>query len=572
MLNTLYIKNYALIDEIEIGFSRGLTILSGETGAGKSIIVGALGLLMGEKARISEVRSGEKLCVVEGRLTPPKGHTVYGILKARGIPVDQNEGIIVRRIVSRKDGGSKSFINSVQVTMKDLHDVMSALVDIHGQHEHQSLLVVKNHLGLLDRYGKLSEELEDFKDAFRRMEEIRKQIEDTRVDESEKLRRIDLLRYSINEIESASLEEGEDTALEDEYEVLKNYEKIFEAISKAYHYLKEGENSSVDLLDKAVLELGLVSEYSDVIKRALSELENAKLIIDEISYELKNYIESIEYEPGRIDRILGRLEQIKLLKKKYGKTIADIKNYLEKCKKELEEMELSDEILEKLQREYGEVVKEVCKKAAQLSARRRVASRMLEDRISEELKYIGMPKARFKVDIRYRETEEGLCEIDGRKYEVGPDGLDRVEFLFSANEGEPLLPLRNIASGGELSRVMLAVKSVLGEIDPITTFIFDEIDAGIGGRVSWAVGKRLKELSKIKQVICITHQAQIASRGELNIKVEKITRDGRSITRVKVLDEKEKTEEIARMISGEKITEAAKAQADQMIREAEKFS
>ncbi|RKY02659.1 MAG: DNA repair protein RecN [Spirochaetes bacterium] len=571
MLNTLYIKNYALIDEIEIGFSRGLTILSGETGAGKSIIVGALGLLMGEKARISEVRSGEELCIVEGRLTPPEGHTVYGLLKARGIPVDQNEGIIVRRIVSRKDGGSKSFINSIQVTMKDLHDVMSALVDIHGQHEHQSLLVVKNHLGLLDRYGKLSEELEDFKDAFRRMEEIRKQIEDTRMDESEKLRRIDLLRYSINEIESASLEEGEDTALEDEYEVLKNYEKIFEAISKAYHYLKEGENSSVDLLDKAVLELGLVSEYSDVIKRALSELENAKLIIDEISYELKNYIESIEYEPGKIDRILGRLEQIKLLKKKYGKTIADIKNYLEKCKKELEEMELSDEILEKLQREYGEVVKEVCKKAAQLSARRRVASRMLEDRISEELKYIGMPKARFKVDIRYRETEEGLCEIDGRKYEVGPDGLDRVEFLFSANEGEPLLPLRNIASGGELSRVMLAVKSVLGEIDPITTFIFDEIDAGIGGRVSWAVGKRLKELSKIKQVICITHQAQIASRGELNIKVEKITRDGRSITRVKVLDEKEKTEEIARMISGEKITEAAKAQADQMIREAEKI-
>ncbi len=571
MLNTLYIKNYALIDEIEIGFSRGLTILSGETGAGKSIIVGALGLLMGEKARISEVRSGEELCIVEGRLTPPEGHTVYGLLKARGIPVDQNEGIIVRRIVSRKDGGSKSFINSIQVTMKDLHDVMSALVDIHGQHEHQSLLVVKNHLGLLDRYGKLSEELEDFKNTYGRMEEIRKQIEDTRMDESEKLRRIDLLRYSINEIESASLEEGEDTALEDEYEVLKNYEKIFEAISKAYHYLKEGENSSVDLLDKAVLELGLVSEYSDVIKRALSELENAKLIIDEISYELKNYIESIEYEPGKIDRILGRLEQIKLLKKKYGKTIGEIKNYLENCKKELEEIELSDEILEKLQREYGEVVKEVCKKAAQLSARRRVAARMLEDRISEELKYIGMPKARFKVDIRYRETEEGLCEIDGRKYEVGPDGLDRVEFLFSANEGEPLLPLRNIASGGELSRVMLAVKSVLGEIDPITTFIFDEIDAGIGGRVSWAVGKRLKELSKIKQVICITHQAQIASRGELNIKVEKITRDGRSITRVKVLDEKEKTEEIARMISGEKITEAAKAQADQMIREAEKI-
>lgn len=569
MLSSLYIKNYALIDELEINFGRGLTILSGETGAGKSIIVGALGLLLGEKARLSEVRSGEELCIVEGRLNPPADHPVHELLASKGIPSARGEQIVVRRMVSRRDGGSKSYINSVQVTMKDLQDIMSAMVDIHGQREHQSLLVVRNHLIMLDRYGKVNEEIEDFKDSFRKLKEIRKQIEETRIDESEKLRRIDLLKYSINEIENASLEEGEDIALEEEYEVLKNYEKIFEAISRAYGYLKEEESSSVDLLDRAILELSSVSEYSEIIRKSLPELENAKFVIDEISHELKNYIDGIEYEPGRIDRILGRLEQIKLLKKKYGNTISDIKNYLENCRRELEKIELSDEMLKKLQEEYDKTVKEVCRKAVRLSARRRVAARMLEDRITDELRYIGMPKARFKVDIRYKESDDGLCEIDQKRYEVGSEGLDHVEFLFSANEGEPLLPLRNIASGGELSRVMLAIKTVLGEVDPITTFIFDEIDAGIGGRVSWAVGKRLKELSRIKQVICITHQAQIASRGELNIKVEKEVKDRRSFTRVRVLDEREKTEEIARMISGEKITETAKAQADQMIKEAE---
>jgi len=565
MLRSLYIKNYALIDEFTVSFSENLTVLSGETGAGKSIIVGALGLVLGEKAKLSSIRSGRELCVVEGRIEVEENHPSIELLKEKGIPLEKGEEIIVRRVVSRNDGTSRSFINGLQVTLKELQEVTSLLIDVHGQHEHQSLLDVKNHLLLLDKYGKLWDTLEEYRKSYKRIQELKRFINECTIDDREKLRRMDILQFSINEIEKAQLKEGEDQQLEKEYQILKNYEKLVSSIGEAYSCLQVDESSSISMLEKALFELSKIKEYSEEIGAMISELQNTRAIIEDVTHSLKAYIEGIEYEPGKIDRILSRLEQIKQLKRKYGATISEVNNCMEKYREELSNLELNEERIKKLRKELDEEIKKAGGLAIELSARRRVAARALEESVKEELSYLNMGKAQFRVHITYKQSQNGECEIEGVKYELASLGLDHVEFMISPNVGEPLLPLKGIASGGELSRIMLAIKTVLGNVDPISTFVFDEIDAGIGGKVSWAVGNRLKALSRTKQILCVTHQAQIASQADLNIRVEKHQSEGRTITQVRLLNEEEKTEEIARMISGNIISEAAISQAKQMI-------
>jgi len=565
MLRSLYIKNYALIDELTVNFSQNLTVLSGETGAGKSIIVGALGLVLGEKARLSSIRAGRELCVVEGRILVNESHPAVELLKQKGIPLEKGEEIVIRRVVSRNDGSSRSFINGLQVAVKDLQEITTLLIDVHGQHEHQSLLDVKNHLLLLDQYGKLWDTLEAYKKSYNMVQELKRSIDACTMDDREKLRRMDILQFSINEIEKAGLREGEDEQLEKEYRILKNYEKLVSSVGEAYNCLKADESSSLSMLEKALFELANVKEYAEEVSALISELENTRAVIEDVAYSLKGYIDGIEYEPGKIDKILSRMEHIKQLKRKYGATISEVNKCLERYREELSDLELNEERIEKLNRELEEELVRARGLAIELSARRRVAARALEDSVREELSYLNMGKAQFKVHINYHQSEKGECEIEGIKYELSPWGLDRVEFMISPNIGEPLLPLKGIASGGELSRIMLAIKTVLGNVDPIYTFVFDEIDAGIGGKVAWAVGNRLRALSRTKQILCITHQAQIASQADLNIRVEKHQSEGRTITVVKELDDEEKTEEIARMISGDRISEAAISQAKQMI-------
>jgi DNA repair protein RecN (Recombination protein N) len=566
MLKELYIKNYALIKELTVRFCRNLTVLSGETGTGKSIIVGALGLILGEKAKTSQIRSGAQSCTVEGRLEIVKAHPVYSILGEKGIECDGNEGIVIRRIITQS-GVSKSYINGFQVNVKDLKDITGILIDIHGQHEHQSLLDVKNHLFLLDQYGKHQDQLDIYKESYKKAERLKREIESHTIDKREKERRIDILEHSLTEIERADLKESEEEQLDEEYKVMRNYEKLLTAVNNTYNFLKHDESSAMSMIDNALSELKKVSEYMGDIGRIMEELEVSRDVIAEIATRLKGYVDGIEYDPGKIDTIQARIELIKSMKKKYGDTVREIKEYRDRCAHELEELQMSDDIINELSEQLERETERAGKLAKELSIQRRVSAQTLSDSIMSELLYLGMEKARFKVSIMYSESSEGPVEIEGKRYKLTANGLDEIEFLLSANQGEPFLPLKSIASGGELSRIMLAIKTVLGSVDPILTFVFDEIDAGIGGKVSWAVGKRLKELSRFKQILCVTHQAQIASKGDLNIRVDKVLKDRRSVTEVKSLKGEEKVSEIARMISGKSIGEAALRQAREMINE-----
>ena len=563
MLRELFIKNYALIDEINVKFDPCLTILSGETGAGKSIIVGALGLILGQKAKTSMIKKGEQSCTVEGRFYKTKEHPVWELLKNRGIETEDDD-IVIRRTITAS-GNSKSFVNGFQVSIKDLQEITSVLIDIHGQHEHQLLLNTKTHLQLLDKYGHLDNDYFQYKESYDRYTSLKKKLLQLEIDEHEKERRIDMLSFAIKEIEEAELKEGEEATLEQEYKVQKNYEQIVSAVSESYQFIFGSDNSIIEKLDRAIENLNRVKDFLGSNSNWIEALENARILIEETAYSARDFLESIEYEPRKIDEILYRLEKIKRLKKKYGETVAEILEYKEKCERELMSLEKRDEEINKVKDEIEKEKKRMTKFATALSARRRVAARTLEDSIQMELSFLSMDKTRFKVNFKYKESEDGEVEIESKRYKLSSEGLDNVEFLIATNVGQPLMPLKNVASGGELSRIMLAIKTVLGSVDPVNTFVFDEIDVGIGGKVAWAVGNRLKELSKNKQILCITHQAQIASRGDLNLKVEKYVVGDATVTTVKYLEGKEKVEEVARMISGKTITEAAIKQAEEML-------
>jgi DNA repair protein RecN (Recombination protein N) len=564
MLRELYIKNYALIEELTIQFTPNLNVLSGETGAGKSIIVGALGLILGDKAKTSLIRTGSDSCVVEGRFVLPTGHPVYRALEESGVDCSGRDELVVRRIISSA-GTSRSFVNGQQVGVRELGGITDLLVDIHGQHEHQSLLTVRNHLALLDQYGDLGPDLERYRECYRRVRELDAQIERLTMDEREKERRMDILRHAVSEIERAELRDSEDEELEQEYRVLKNYERLVTAVGGAYELLRAGEPSAAGLLEQAVEQVRGVSGVAEDIRRVAEELESARVVIDDSAHTLQSYVEGIEYEPGRIDRIQGRIELIKGLKKKYGDTIEQVAGYRDRCVRELEELESNEESIRALSEERSRELERARALAVELSARRRVAARTLAESVMGELSYLHLDKARFAVRVRYRESEDGQVTIDGKRYRLVESGLDEVEFMISTNPGEPLMPLRNVASGGELSRIMLAIKTVLGNADPIVTFVFDEIDAGIGGKTAWAVGVRMRDMAAAKQVLCVTHQAQIASRADRNIHVSKASRDGRTVTLVTVLEGEDRVREVARMISGDRISEAALRQAAQML-------
>jgi DNA repair protein RecN (Recombination protein N) len=567
MLRELYIKNFALIEDLTLRFDGNLNILSGETGTGKSIIVGALGLVLGDKARTTLIRTGADQCVVEGRFSIDGEHPVHRLLEERGVALEGGEDVIIRRVITTA-GTSRSYINGQQVGVRDLGSVTDQLVDIHGQHEHQSLLNVKNHLHLLDHYGRLHREVASFKESFGRVKAIDEEIDRLAMDEREKERRMDMLQYALREIDQADLkDEKEDDLLEEQYRVLKNYERLATSVDRAYGLLRRDEASTVSLLEEALQAIEGIRSVSGDIDAIIGELESARNVIDESAHTLQGFVDGIDYEPGKIDRVLARMELLKNLKKKYGATIRDVLAYREEAAEELSGLETNEERIRALQEERSRMLGTAQARAIELSAQRRVAARTLSEKVMEELQYLHLSKSRFTVHVSYRKSEEGTVLIDGKRYELLSTGLDQIEFLITTNVGEPLMPLRNVASGGELSRIMLAIKTVLGNVDPIQTFVFDEIDAGIGGKTAWAVGMRLRDMARFKQILCITHQAQIASRGSLNMVVRKLSRNGRTVTEVATLEGDDKIREIARMISGERISDAAIRQAVEMIEE-----
>ncbi|UCF97617.1 MAG: DNA repair protein RecN [Spirochaetaceae bacterium] len=556
MLEELVVKNYALIDRLQVRFSPGLNILTGETGAGKSIMIGALGLVLGLKADTEALRAGASEIDVSGIVKLEDNPEVRSWLQEQGIEAEA-ETIIIRRVV-KKNGKGIIFVQSAPFTLTALRELTGMLFDLHGQHEHQSLLSPENHRRLLDHFGGLTSEVTEFGTLHTKLLKLREEHAALIAQQQERVRKVELLEYAIQEIEDAKLKVGEEEQLKTEQHLLANHEKLIQLIEEVYSATAESRGGALGTLRQARASLAEIVKIDSSLSGSSRQLENVFFELEDFVESLGRYKGSIDFDPARLEQIEERLDLIKRLQKKYGGTIDSILAFLEDSRKQLEGLQNSDTIQKRLEEEISLNEKELKQKAATISNLRVQASTRLQEKIVNELIQLGMPKVRFAVQVEDRTS-------DGGKVLYSNTGKDRVEFLISPNPGEPYKKLAQIASGGELSRIMLAIKSVLAESDHINSLIFDEVDAGIGGEVAIAVGERLKRLAERKQVLCITHLATIAVRADNHIKVEKVAQAGRTVTRVSPVTGKERQQEIARMLAGDKTGDTSLKHAQELL-------
>jgi DNA repair protein RecN (Recombination protein N) len=562
MLLELKINNFILIDELKLKFNRGLNILTGETGAGKSILIDALSGVLGEKMTTDMIRSGNERAILEGSFDISNLPQVKTILDESGIDYDND--ILVQRRELYSSGKGRCFSNSTQIPIAKLKEISEYLVDIHGQNEHQSIVKTSRHRELLDSFGKLENIVSKVNELYNKLNNLQERIDSFKIDEKEKARRIEYLSFAIKEIEASRLTQGEEQNLETESSILSNAEKLFEEINNSSGLLKN-DGGVIQSLKKVERNLLSVSEYDPAISGALDSIRETLYSIEDVSTLLRGYESNIDFSPQRINEVEARLSLISALKKKYGNSIDEILEYLKKAKDELKTISTSDEEIERLMDEYKSVVRETKLVAFDLSDKRKLAAKILEDKVISELKDLGMDGTIFRISIQRDFSPDGKIEKDNKTYVLYPHGLDRIEFLISANEGEDLKQLKKVASGGEMSRIMLALKKVILSADIVDTLIFDEVDAGIGGKTAEIVGKKLKSLAKDKQVLVITHLAQIAAMSDNHFTVQKEKANDRVTTNVRNLNKTEKINEIARMLAGEKITDISLKHAQEMV-------
>lgn len=552
MLRELRIKNLAIIDDLTIRFGTGLNVLTGETGAGKSIIIDALGLALGERAQTEMIKTGENEASVEAFFEVsdrPHGSEPQRLLEQMGIMCE--DGIILRRnIYISSAGKSRAYINDTIVNIQSLCDIGRALVDIHGQHEHQSLLSTDNQRTLLDFYGKLQDKRAEVEAMFYEVQSLKKELSELKANVKERAHRIDLLSFQINEIDSASLKTGEKDALEKERVILSNLNKLSELTETAYAMLYESEGACVENLSSVISKLKEMSSIDQSIDETLSLLESAMPLLEDASVSLRRYKEKYDLDPQRLESIEERLENIKRLEKKYGEGVDAILRYRDEAEKELLSLGQTDEKTDMIENQLREKEKKLLDAAVDLSEKRKKTAEEISRPVEKILKELAFEKVEFRVDIKASP--------------LSSSGMDAVEFLFSANPGELPKPLTRVASGGELSRIMLALKNILADVDRIPVLIFDEIDAGVGGRTAESVGMKLKKLAKTHQVICITHLPQIASTADFHLMTEKSQKkDGVSV-KIKELSPEERKTEIARMLSG-KVTDVSLKHARELL-------
>jgi DNA repair protein RecN (Recombination protein N) len=529
MLCELRIKNLAIIDDLTVRFGKGLNILSGETGAGKSIIIDSLGLALGNRAQSEFVRAGEKEAVVQA---------YFELGKRPGFPdigLDFSDGLILRRSVSAT-GKSRAYINDSMVSLQSLAEIGKTLVDIHGQHEHQSLLSVNRHREFLDSFGALDEEKQKLALLYQEVGRLKNEEDLLKQKMKEREKRIDILRFQIQEIEEAQLKAGEKDALTSERAIAANLSRLNELAETAYALIYGAEDSCMEKLSSLIGKARELAEIDQRTAEILQMLETGRPYIEDAAVALRKLKDSYDFEPRKLDHIEERLEVIRKLEKKYGEGTEQLMHYRDNADRELKVLELAEEKLGAIEGELREKEDLLARNAQALSQKRKTSAIKLGTLMKKELKELALENAGFVLGI----TQEALSA----------HGFDRVEFLFSANPGEPVKPLARIASGGELSRVMLALKSILADFDSTDVLIFDEVDAGIGGKTAESVGAKLKALSAGHQVFCTTHLPQIASKGDVHLKIEKQQRDTRARVVVRELSGKEREGEIARMLSG----------------------
>lgn len=558
MLEELVVKNYALIDKLEVRFSPGLNILTGETGAGKSILVGALGLVLGMKGDPESVRAGTEEIDVTGVVDLRGNPEASAWLQEHGVDAE-DQRLIIRRVVKRSGKGA-IYVQGSPLPLAALKELTGTLFDLHGQHEHQSLLAADNHRRLLDHYGDLTALVDSFAEQYARLVALRGEHAAALADARDRERRVELLRYAIQEIEEARLQPGEEESLKQEQTVLANHEKLVGLLEEIHGAAAEGSSGgALGRLRQCRLRLPEAAAIDPRLGPLVKQLDNAFYELEDFVASLASHKSSVSFDPRRLEAVEERLTLIRKLQKKYGATVEAILATLAENQKELAAIETSEAVQKRLEGEIGEAEREVRQQAGELSKRRLQAASSLEQRIAEELTQLGMPKVGFQVEVADRLSEAG-------KPLYSPTGKDRVEFLISPNLGEPLKRLAQIASGGELSRIMLAIKSVLAQSDHINTLIFDEVDAGIGGEVALAVGERLKRLAKSKQVLCITHLATIAVRADNHLRVEKVIDGERTLTRVGAVSGATRREEIARMLAGDRRGDTSLRHADELLK------
>ncbi len=566
MLANLRVRNYALLDEVDIEFTPGLNVLTGETGSGKSILIGALGLVLGGRATSEAIRGDARTATIEGLFEGPFDAQVQTLLSEIGVDMEEGEGtLIIRRAVGR-DGRNRCTINGSLVPVATLKSLGVLLVDLHGQHDHQSLLNPRTHRDFLDGFQDAGGPKKQVAEAYRRFTERSEALRQLEDEIAAARERADLYRFQLDELDQADIAPGEDEALERERSVLENAEQLVRVASDAFDTLSEGEGAVVDRLVRVIRALEEAERIDPAFGEALGGIRNARYQLDDCTDFLLRYRDRVEYDPVRLEEVLDRLDLIGRLKRKYGATIPEIVACRERIAGELDRMETVDERRDRLRTEVETARQELTGTAKALSDRRKQMALRLESRIVAELAELGMGKTRFKVGIDWRESEDGPVRMDGRRFHVDSHGMDRIEFLISPNAGEALKPLVSIASGGEISRIMLALKVILAESDRMPTLVFDELDMGIGGRIAESVGHRLKLLSGNHQVLCITHLHQVACWGRTHFTVHKRSAPGSSATLVDHLDEDGRVREIARMLAGETVDAIALSHAREMLR------
>ncbi len=558
MLSLLHIENIAVIDRADISFEEGFNVLTGETGAGKSIVIDAIGAIMGERASRDLIRTGAR----SARVT-----AVFRDLPAlrwfdeMGVTPDENGELLLERVI-QSDGKNVCRVGGVPILVGQLRELGLRLLNIHGQHDGQQLLDEDCHLDYLDSFGGTGERKAAFQTAYERVREIRRDLSALRMDDAEKARRMDTLQYQIDELEAANLRPGEDEELSDRREVLRNAERLTSAVEGAWAALTGGEegDGALSLLMEAEGHLTSGGKHSAELRELAQAATRLRCDLDDLAERVRDARSAFDFYPGELDEVEARLDRLYRLKKKYGGTTEEMLDYLAKCRAELDAIQFSEERTAKLEGELAKALEQAVEQGKLLSNDRHKAAEILARRIQSELKELDMPRVRFQVEFSPKDAPDGMDQ----------SGMDTVRFLMSANVGEDLKPINRIASGGELSRIMLALKNVLAESEEVSTLIFDEVDAGVSGRAAIKVARKLYQVSRTKQVLCVTHLPQIAAMGVAHFSVEKGERDGRTYTRVTRLEREGRKEELARLSGGE-VTETMLHSAEELLSSAEAY-
>jgi len=561
MLKTLYIKDYALLEQISIDFEKGLNIITGETGAGKSILIDAMSLLLGERASNEVIRKGAEKAIVEGIFSTDNNRKIEQLLAQNEI--EKSDELIVRRELSVK-GSNRCFLNDTPVALNVIKEIGNLLVDLHGQHEHQSLLRTETHIEFLDEFGSLEQPLQDYKKEYDSFHTLQKNLNELRAKENLLKEKKELYEFQRKEIETVSPVENEDESIASELHILENSEKLLELTTEVYQQLYDSEKSIYDSLINVQQKITALAKIDKTFSDTSGELNTVVAVINDVTDVVRKYNAQIELEPQKLEELRSRFQAINLLKKKYGGTLQALLEHYSKIVEEIKLAESFEEEIEKFEKAIHQQKEKLAKLAVILSQKRKELAKKISKEVKEVLKDLGIPQSIFEVKISQSINGQSLSG-NGAPFRFNSRGYDEVEFFISTNLGEDAKPLSKVASGGEVSRIMLALKTILAKNDKLPLLIFDEIDTGISGRISQKVGQALKNLAAFHQIISITHQPQIAALCDTHFSVEKNNVEDRVVSSIKKLKNEERIREVAKLLSGEVVTETSLQTAKELM-------